>query len=436
MTDQHHIIPGRVGCKPLEGQLLMAKILYGPVGQFVTATFVIAGDKPIGRQVVRRPGFFQHPVDGLALTNVGDDDRIRAKTRQIKLVAVIMHQAAKYGPSKPLPTSLPATELGILPGVFLAGFKPFPLAVVPGGGHLFDVFIHFAATNIADVKRLTQIENLLVEKTAVHANDDRHIPAVVSFDFDHHMPNHIQHRIAVIGMLVPTAKHRIDNEAAPVHLQGLKSFFLFVGRLDTMPAQRIIVIHDHRIDTQLNDLGLGDLQTPEKKMLQKPPEQKHPRPGEGLEKPFDLMRRGHVNGWGLNTAGIAFILRKLIEIGQPPAGAIDKEAQYLLEKLCNGQAFAVFADGAEPAIEPAENLDVVQIGHEQGQARPAGQPVGGGFNTTNFEFLLPVIFAISVHRVLYLLGGVILVVTLAGFNKYYNILPDFKGLFLFKYRSL
>ena len=53
MTDQHHIIPGRVGRKPLEGQLLMAKILYGPVGQFVTAAFVITGDKPVGRQIVQ-----------------------------------------------------------------------------------------------------------------------------------------------------------------------------------------------------------------------------------------------------------------------------------------------------------------------------------------------------------------------------------------------
>jgi hypothetical protein len=49
---------------------------------------------------------------------------------------------------------------------------------------------------------------------------------------------------------------------------------------------------------------------------------------------------------------------------------------------------------------------------------------------------LPVIFAMLAHRVLYLLGEVILVITVVGFNKYYNTLPDFRGLFLFKYRSL
>ena len=44
MTDQHHIIPGRVGSKQLEWQLLMAEILQRPVGQFVTAAFIVPLD--------------------------------------------------------------------------------------------------------------------------------------------------------------------------------------------------------------------------------------------------------------------------------------------------------------------------------------------------------------------------------------------------------
>ena len=47
MTDEHHIIPGRVGRKPLEWQLLMAEILQRPVGQFVTAAFMITGNQSI-----------------------------------------------------------------------------------------------------------------------------------------------------------------------------------------------------------------------------------------------------------------------------------------------------------------------------------------------------------------------------------------------------
>jgi hypothetical protein len=436
MADQHHIIPGRVGREPLEGQLLMAKILNGPVGQFVTAAFVITGDKSVGRQISKRSSVFKKPVNRLTLPDVGNDYRVRSATRQIKLVAVIMHQTTIDGPSKALPVPLPAAELGILPGLLFRGFKSFPPVFIPVGSYLFDVFVHLATTHIADMKGFTQIKNLLVEKTAVHANDYRYIPAVVAFDFDYHMPNHIQHAVTVIGMLVPATEYRIDNVTAPVHLQGLGSLFLFVGRFDALSAQRIVVIHHHRIYSQLDDLGLGDPQAPEKKGLQQTPEQKYPRPGKGFEEPFDLMRRGHVCVLGLDAAGIAFILRKLVEIGQPTAGAIYKEAQHLLEKLGYSQALPVFTDGAETAIKPIENLNAVQIRHKQSQTSSASQPVGSGFDSSNFQFILPVISAMFAHRVLYLLGGVILVVTLAGFNKYYNTLPDFRGLFLFKYRSL
>ena len=269
MADQHHIIPGCVGRKPLEGQLLMPKILDGPVGQFVTAAFVVAGHKPVGRQIICRLGFFKHPVDRLTLTDVGDDDRIWTKPRQIKLLAVIVHQPTKDSPTESLPGALPATELGILPGFLLPGFKPFPMAVVPGGGHPFNVFIHLAATKIADVKCLTNHEDLLIEKTAVHTDDDRYIPAILPFDFDHHVPNHVQHAVPVIGVLVTATKHRIDNEATPVHLQGLKSLFLFVGRFDAVSALGIVIVHNHRIDAQFDHIGPGDLQAPDKKGLQR-----------------------------------------------------------------------------------------------------------------------------------------------------------------------
>ena len=202
-----------------------------------------------------------------------------------------------------------------------------------------------------------------------------------------------------------------------------------------MSALGIIVVHNHRIDAQFDHIGPGDLQTPNEKGLQKTPEQKHSRPGKGLEKAFDLMRRSHVRSIGFDAAGVSFILRELVEIGQSPAGAIDKEAQHLLEKFRYANAFAVFTDGGEPAIEPAENLDAVQIGHEQGQARSAGQPVGGGFNASNFKFILLVISAMFAHRVLYPLGVVMLAITLVGIIKHYNTLPEFGGLFFFKNRS-
>jgi hypothetical protein len=240
-----------------------------------------------------------------------------------------------------------------------------------------------------------------------------------------------QYTVAVIGMLVATAKYRIHNEAAPVHLQRLESLFLLVGWLDAMPAQCIVVIHHHRIDTQLDYIRLDDLQSPEKEGLQKFSKQEHSCPGKSFEESFDLMRRCHVPCRRLDAAGIAGILRKLVEIGQSPTGAIDEKAEYLLEKFMYCETLSAFTDGTEPAIEPFENLNVVQIGHEQGQTRPAGQAIRGGLDTSNFEFILSEIFAMSVHRVLYLLGVFMFAITLVGINKHYNMLSNFRGLFFY-----
>ena len=55
-----------------------------------------------------------------------------------------------------------------------------------------------------------------------------------------------------------------------------------------------IMIPCHGIDTQIDDLGSDDLQASEKKGLQQSAEQKDPRSGKSFEKPFDLIRRGHV----------------------------------------------------------------------------------------------------------------------------------------------
>ena len=200
MTDQHRIIPRGVGIKLFERELFMAKILQSPVGQFITSTFMIKGNQSTGRHIISCSGIFKKPVDSLALANVGDNDRIWSATWQIKLVAIVMHQTAINRPSKTLPVPLPATKFGILPGLLFRGFKSFPSVFIPVGGNRLDIFIHLATAGITDLKGFTKVENLLVEKTTVHANDDRHVPTIVSFDFDDHVSDHIQHAVTMIGM--------------------------------------------------------------------------------------------------------------------------------------------------------------------------------------------------------------------------------------------
>ena len=62
----------------------MAKVLQRPVGQFVAATFMITGDKPIGGQIIHGTGFSQHIVNCLALADIGYDDGCPDESREGK----------------------------------------------------------------------------------------------------------------------------------------------------------------------------------------------------------------------------------------------------------------------------------------------------------------------------------------------------------------
>ena len=97
--------------------------------------------------------------------------------------------------------------------------------------------MHHTVTDIAGMKRFTQSGNLLIERAAIHANDDRNVQAVLSFAFEDHMPNHFQHRFTMIGMRVTVPENRIDNETPTVHLQGLEPFLLYVGGVNAMPIR-------------------------------------------------------------------------------------------------------------------------------------------------------------------------------------------------------
>jgi hypothetical protein len=249
------------------------------------------------------------------------------------------------------------------------------------------------------------------------------------------MPDHLLHGIAMVGVFVTTPKNGIYNQPAPIHLQWLKALFLFVGRFNPVAAFGIIIVHHHGINTQLDQLGLLYLQTPNKQGLQQTTKQKYPSPGKGVEKPLYPMRRSHIGHVGLNTAGIAGVFGKLIKISQMPTGTISHKTQNLLEEFKNRDAFFTFSDRTEKPVKQWKNLNLVQIRNEQGQTRSASQTLAGGLNGADFQFLFTVIFAISVHRVLYLMGLAMLVNTVVGFNKHYSMLPSVRGLFYFLNRS-
>jgi hypothetical protein len=229
---------------------------------------------------------------------------------QIKLFFVIVDQSAVEGTPESIPVTSSAAKLDILPGGFLARLETLPVVVLAAGGHLLDVFIYFAATNIADVNLFTELENLLIEKTAVHANDYRHIGPILSSDLVDHVPDHVLNRLAMVGVLVSTAKNRIDDKAPPVHLQRLEALFPFIGRFYPFTALGVVVVQNHGVDAQLDHIGLADIQAPDKQSLQQATKQEYPRPEKGLEESFDLMRGGHLTGIGFDTARVTLVFNK------------------------------------------------------------------------------------------------------------------------------
>jgi hypothetical protein len=257
----------------------------------------------------------------------------------------------------------------------------------------------------------------------------------MSPDFYHHVFDHRLHGVTVVGMPVPTAKYCINDEPTPIHLQGLKPFLLFIGGFNPLPMFSIIIIQNHGVDAQFDDTGTGDLKTPKEKCLKQSPEQKNPYPGESLEKSLHLVRRGHGFHICFDRAGIAFVFPDLVKIGQMTTGAIEKETQDLLEHLADWQSLAAFSDAAEPPVQLLENQDLVEVGHKQCQPCSSGKPIRSDLNSLNFVFPSHDLFDTLSHKVLHLLGAMLLVITLVGFFKHYSMLPLDVGLFSFRDRS-
>jgi len=66
----------------------------------------------------------------------------------------------------------------------------------------------------------------------------------------------------MVGVLVATSENGVDDEPAPGHLERLESKDFLIGRLDAMALGRIIVVHDHGVETEYDDSGLGQVQPP------------------------------------------------------------------------------------------------------------------------------------------------------------------------------
>src|SRR6056297_1722802 len=205
----------------------------------------------------------------------------------------------------------------------------------------------------------------------------------------------------------PRGKRRQQSDG-PSSFAEAEIPLLFICRLHSMAPLGIVIVHHHGINAQFDHIRLFDLQAPNEKLLQQTPEQENPGPGKRIEKAFHLVRRSHLFDIGLNGSSIALISGELVKIDQMPAGAVCHEAENLLKKFEYIRAFSAFAHRPEEPIQKAKNFNLMQICDKETQPGSSGQPVGSCLHGADFGFIFSVGFAILFHKVLHLLGVLLL----------------------------
>jgi hypothetical protein len=87
------------------------------------------------------------------------------------------------------------------------------------------------------------------------------------------------------------------------------------------------------------------------------------------------MRRGHAIDVSFDSGCVAGVFGQDIEVGQVSAGAVEEEAEHLLEKLIDGRAFGVLAHGAEKAVDVGEKTNATNVASKEVEPGPACQTV-------------------------------------------------------------
>jgi len=247
----------------------------------------------------------------------------------------------------------------------------------------FDRLIHLPGHDDAHLQRVTDLQDRLIEKPTVEANDDHHVgPASLAHQGDH-PAEHIHDGVARMALRAPPAKDGVHTHARPDHLQGLKALALLIGRLHTMPFRRLVVIHHHGIDGRLDHPGPCQLQPPDIQLIENRAEGSTGDPRNCFEKPFHGMRRRHVGAGRFDRGGIPRIRLQVIKIPQVPTRPIEQETEELLEEGPKGEALAVCAEMAKGLLQERRDLDLREVADEEGSAAEARQGIGGGVDLGN-----------------------------------------------------
>jgi hypothetical protein len=87
------------------------------------------------------------------------------------------------------------------------------------------------------------------------------------------------------------------------------------------------------------------------------------------------MRRGHAIDVSFDGGCVAGVFGQDIEVGQVSTGAVEEEAEHLLEKLIDGRALGVFAHGTEKTVDVGEKVNATKVASKEVEPGPTCQTV-------------------------------------------------------------
>ena len=143
------------------------------------------------------------------------------------------------------------------------------------------------------------------------------------------------------------------------------------------------------------------------------------------------MGRDHVPFLGFNNSRVASVLLHLVEIGQVPACAIEKETEELLKYFLNRDAFSALSQSCKIGHQQSCNdLNVFQIPDKEAQACTSSDPLVSRFDLVNSAFAFVLFFVSLGHMTLHFLGDMFCLSLLLYKAKYIRTLPKCGGLFM------
>src|SRR5438034_6758102 len=146
----------------------------------------------------------------------------------------------------------------------------FPFLLTKSGHLLLDRFEGLPRGNETDTQFVTERKVVLIKKTGIQPDHDRYPRIVPSANQRHDSPDHLLHIVAVVAVPLAPAKNRVDDFPFPNQMQRLKALHLLVCRIASLPLDRLVVIHHHRIQRQHHRSRRRQFQPPDKQFFQNP----------------------------------------------------------------------------------------------------------------------------------------------------------------------